>query len=166
MARPWQSGRGDAPAGATYAGAMGVPWWQKLAGRTHATVFRATGGRLGGRLAGIEQVLVTTTGRRSGQPRTTPLAATRDGATLLLVASNGGAPSHPAWYLNLSEHPQIRVEARGATMTMTARTALGPERERAWGLVVAANPGYARYATKAERQIPVVVCEPGPTDGA
>ncbi|HEX7805790.1 MAG TPA: nitroreductase/quinone reductase family protein, partial [Cellulomonas sp.] len=73
----------------------------------HARLYRWTGGRILGRLGHLEQVLLTTTGRRSGAPRTVPLAATPVGSSVVLVASDGGAPGHPAWYLNLTAHPEV-----------------------------------------------------------
>lgn len=126
----------------------------------HRAVYRATGGRLLGRFGRIEQVLLTTTGRRTGASRTTPLAGTPDGDRLVLVASNNGGDAHPAWYLNLVADPRVTVQ-RGAVVTpMTSRTAEGAERDRLWELVVRTNPGYARYAQRTARTIPVVVCEP------
>lgn len=128
--------------------------------RLHAAVYRATAGRVGGRLASLEQVLLTTRGRRSGQQRTIPLAAVRDGDRVLLVASNGGADQHPAWYLNLRADPVVVVQSGARRDVMIARTADPAERTDLWRRVVAANPGYGRYATRTQRTIPVVVCEP------
>ncbi|HQY34580.1 nitroreductase family deazaflavin-dependent oxidoreductase [Actinotalea sp.] len=128
--------------------------------RLHAVVYRATGGRVGGRLGSLEQVLLTTRGRRSGQQRTIPLAGIRDGERLLLVASNGGADQHPAWYLNLQADPTVVVQSGARRDVMVARTADAVERPGLWRTVVAANPGYGRYATRTQRTIPVVVCEP------
>lgn len=139
---------------------MGLSRTQLMFVALHKQVYRATGGRLLGRFGHIEQVLLSTTGRSSGQTRTTPLAGTPDGDRLILVASNNGGDAHPAWYLNLVANPQVSVQ-RGATVTpMTARTAEGAERDRLWELVVRNNPGYARYAERTTRRIPVVVCEP------
>lgn len=128
--------------------------------RLHAAVYRFTGGRVGGRLGSLEQVLLTTRGRRSGRQRTIPLAGVRDGGRLLLVASNGGADRHPAWYLNLQADPVVVVQAGARREVMVARTAGPGERPALWRAVVAANPGYGRYATRTARTIPVVVCEP------
>ncbi|BDO43758.1 nitroreductase family deazaflavin-dependent oxidoreductase [Cellulomonas sp. NTE-D12] len=139
---------------------MGLSRTQLMFVALHRAVYRATGGRLLGRFGRIEQVLLTTTGRSTGKARTTPLAGTPDGERLVLVASNNGGDAHPSWYLNLVANPQVSVQ-RGATVTpMTARTAEGAERERLWDLVVRNNPGYARYAQRTTRHIPVVVCEP------
>ncbi|MGN8244805.1 nitroreductase family deazaflavin-dependent oxidoreductase [Cellulomonas soli] len=141
-------------------GATGVGAGQKLFVRAHVALFRATGGRLGGRVAGLEQVLLTTTGRRSGQPRTVPLAATVDGSALVLVASNGGAARDPAWFGNLVADPRVQVQRGREVHPMVARVAQGEERARLWVRVVANNPGYERYSDRTQRVIPVVVCEP------
>jgi deazaflavin-dependent oxidoreductase (nitroreductase family) len=133
---------------------------QKVLTRAHVGVYRVTGGRVGHRIGHTESVLLTTTGRRSGSPRVTPLIATPDGDRLLLVASNGGAPRHPDWYLNLVDHPEVEVRRGAATLTMRARTADTTERATLWPLVVANYQGYAGYERKTERQIPLVVCEP------
>ncbi|WP_448630378.1 nitroreductase family deazaflavin-dependent oxidoreductase [Cellulomonas soli] len=142
--------------------ATGVGRGQKLFVRAHVALYRATGGRLGGRLAGIEQVLLTTTGRKSGEPRTLPLAATVDGSALVLVASNNGADRDPAWFLNLVADPRVQVQRGREVHPMVARVAQGEERVRLWRLVTANNPGYERYRGRTQRVIPVVVCEPDP----
>ncbi|MGV8978161.1 MAG: nitroreductase family deazaflavin-dependent oxidoreductase [Cellulomonas sp.] len=134
-----------------------------LATRAHARVFRWTGGRVLGRLGHLEQVLLTTTGRRSGELRTVPLAATLVGSSVVLVASDGGAPGHPAWYLNLTAQPEVVVQRGPSARPMLARVAVGPERDVLWAAVVKNNPGYARYQERTSREIPVVVCEPTTT---
>lgn len=131
-----------------------------LVTRAHARLYRLTGGRVGGRFGRLEQILLTTTGRRSGEKRTVPLAVTPVGPSVVLVASDGGAPGHPAWYLNLTAHPEVVVQRGRRAMPMLARVAVGTERERLWAAVVENNPGYARYQERTEREIPVVVCEP------
>ena len=128
----------------------------------HARLYRWTGGRILGRLGHLEQVLLTTTGRRSGAPRTVPLAATPVGSSVVLVASDGGAPGHPAWYLNLSANPEVVVQRGPRAVPMHARVAVGPERDVLWAAAVKNNPGYARYQEKTPREIPVVICEPTP----
>jgi deazaflavin-dependent oxidoreductase (nitroreductase family) len=113
----------------------------------------------------VEAVLLTTTGRTSGAERTTPLTVVPDGDRLILIASNGGAPKHPDWYLNLSANPRVRIQ-RGATVrAMRARTAQPHERQALWDRAVAVYSGYAGYQRKTEREIPVVVCEPDPDAG-
>lgn len=138
---------------------MGLSRTQLMFVALHKGVYRATRGRLLGRFGHLEQVLLSTTGRVSGQTRTTPLAATPDGDRLILVASNNGGDAHPAWYLNLVAHPEVTVQRGAQVFAMTARTAEGAERERLWALAVKNNPGYARYESRTSRRIPVVVCE-------
>jgi deazaflavin-dependent oxidoreductase (nitroreductase family) len=130
--------------------------------RLHTRIYRWSGGRVGSRFGSLEQILLTTTGRRSGQPRTTPLAAFPDGERLLLVASNWGQERDPAWLHNLIDDPRVIVRRGPRTVTMRARVAADTERERLWPAVVAANPGYEVYARRAARTIPVVICEPDP----
>lgn len=134
----------------------------RLAIRLHGAVFRLTGGRVGGRIGHLEQVLLTTTGRTTGSPRTTPLAVTVVGDRLVLIASDGGAPQDPGWYRNLVAHPDVRLQRGAVSRPMRARTAVADERAELWEAAVANNPGYAGYQRKTDRQIPVVVCDPRP----
>ena len=126
----------------------------------HARVYRLSGGRIGSRMGSVENVLLTTTGRRTGRTRTTPLGVLPDGDRLVLVASNGGAPRHPDWYLNLSANPEVTVQRGAAVLRMRARTATPQERDVLWPRVVARYAGYARYQRNARREIPLVICEP------
>jgi deazaflavin-dependent oxidoreductase (nitroreductase family) len=130
-------------------------WFTKL----HRGVYRRSGGRLMARLAGIDMLLLTTRGRRSGQPRTTPLACFRDGEHLVVVASNNGQAHDPAWWKNLEERPEAEVQLGAERFAVRARRARGPERERLWPWLVQQNRAYARYARKTSREIPVVVLE-------
>jgi deazaflavin-dependent oxidoreductase (nitroreductase family) len=130
--------------------------------RLHGTVFRLTAGRVGGRFGQLEQVLLTTTGRTTGQPRTTPLALTVVGDRLVLIASDGGAPADPGWYRNLVAHPEVQLQRGPLTRSMRARTASGDERAELWRAAVDHHPGYADYQRRTDRQIPVVVVEPAP----
>jgi deazaflavin-dependent oxidoreductase (nitroreductase family) len=130
-------------------------WFTKL----HRSVYRRSGGRLMARLAGIDMLLLTTQGRRSGLPRTTPLACFRDGDDLVVVASNNGQAHDPAWWRNLEERPQAEVQLGAERFAVRARRASGAERERLWPWLVRRNRAYARYARKTSREIPVVVLE-------
>jgi deazaflavin-dependent oxidoreductase (nitroreductase family) len=132
----------------------------RLVIRGHRVLYRLTSGRVGGRLGHLEQVLLTTTGRTTGAPRTTPLAVTIVGDRLVLVASDGGADRDPGWYRNLVAHPDVIVQRGAVRHLMRARTATGDERAELWSAVVANNPGYAAYQARTDRQIPVVVCAP------
>ena len=126
----------------------------------HTSIFRRTGGRIGAHFGHLEQVLLTTTGRVSGEPRTTPLAVTVVGDRLVLIASDGGAARDPAWYRNLVAEPDVVVQRGAAARPMRARTAAGAERDELWRAAVANNRGYAGYQEKTAREIPVVVVEP------
>jgi F420H(2)-dependent quinone reductase len=128
----------------------------------HRVVYRASGGRILGSLVGMPVLLLTTTGRRSGKPRTIPLTFLRDGAELVLIASNGGADRSPDWFRNLQDKPQAVVQLGPDTSTVTAREASAEERERLWPAITAAYSGYARYQEKTRRRIPVVLLAADP----
>ena len=98
-------------------------------------------------------------GRKSGQPRTVPLLATRVGDALVVIASNGGASTHPAWYWNLKQTPDCEVEIRGERSPYRAREASDAERGNLWEAAVANYPGYGNYAARADRVIPVIILE-------
>lgn len=142
---------------------MGVRPGQRLVTSLHTALFRVTRGRLGGRLGRVEQVLLTTTGRRTGARRTTPLAVLVDGDRLVLIASNAGSPGHPDWYLNLSANPDVVVERGRERLRLRAHTATPQERAILWPRAVALYGGYARYQRRTAREIPVVVCERVPS---
>lgn len=129
----------------------------KAMGRAHRLVYRASGGRVLGRVAGMPVLLLTTTGRRTGTARTTPLTYFRDGDDLLVVGSNGGEERAPGWLLNLRAHPEATVTIGRERHEVTARTAGAEERARLWPAIVATYPGYAAYERRTTRPIPVVV---------
>jgi deazaflavin-dependent oxidoreductase (nitroreductase family) len=135
---------------------------QRAVTSLHSHVFRLTKGKVGGHFGKAENVLLTTTGRKSGAARTTPLTVTVDGDRLILVASNGGAPKHPDWYLNLTADPDVTVQRGGQLLRFRARTATADERPALWSNVVATYKGYDGYQKKTDREIPLVVCEPAP----
>lgn len=126
----------------------------------HRGVYRATGGRVGGRLGKLPVLLLTTRGRRSGEARTTPLTYFEDDGSIVLVASNGGHPRHPNWYRNLAVHPEVQVTRGRSTRAMTARTATTEEKQRLWPVVVSAYRGYERYQQRTNREIPLVILTP------
>jgi deazaflavin-dependent oxidoreductase (nitroreductase family) len=123
-------------------------------------VYRLTKGRVGGRLMDMPVLLLTTTGRRSGQERTVPLTYFEDGDALLVVGSKGGSPRHPDWYLNLGADPEVEVQVGGEHRLLRARTATAEEAERLWPMVLARAPVYGKYRTKTSREIPLVLLEP------
>ena len=102
-------------------------------------------------------VLLTTTGRKSGKPRTTPLQYMKDGEDMVIVASNGGNVRHPAWWHNIKAQPQATAQVGKTTMSVRAETANADERARLWPLLVATYSGYQDYEDETERTIPVVI---------
>jgi F420H(2)-dependent quinone reductase len=132
----------------------------KSVGGIHRAIYRASGGRIAGRIAGLDVLLLTTTGRRSARRRTTPLLFVRDGESLVVIASNGGRDWPPAWWLNLEARSEAVAEIRGRKYPVIARAAEGEERERLWKRVIEGYGGYASYAARTTRPIPVVVLEP------
>lgn len=126
----------------------------------HKFVLQLTGGRIGGRVVGMPVLMLTTKGRKSGQPRTSPLTYLEDGESLVVMASCLGQEKHPAWYLNLVADPHVDVEIRGTIRSMMARTAEGDERSRLWQAACSANSDYQEYQERTAREIPVVVLDP------
>jgi deazaflavin-dependent oxidoreductase (nitroreductase family) len=108
---------------------------------------------------GTSVLILTTTGRRSGEPRSTPLIYGRDGDRYLVVASKGGADDPPAWYRNLEEHPEVEVQVKGDRFKARASTASDDEKPELWRIMTSEWPHYDEYQEKTERQIPVVVLE-------
>lgn len=133
----------------------------KAMSRLNTWVYRATGGRIGGKfLRGAPVLLLTTTGRRSGQRRTAPLIYVRDGERLVLIASKGGMDHHPLWYLNLVANPAVEVQIGREVRPMRARTATPDEKAALWPKAVAVYRDYADYQARTSRDIPVVILEP------
>ncbi len=132
----------------------------RLATRTHIGIYRRTGGRVGGRLAGNPMLLLTTTGRKTGQPRTTPLLYLPDNGTFVIVASAGGAPTAPLWWRDLETNPVATIEIGQRTIPVRMSEATGDEKQRLWVRLVAAYPGYAAYQRKTTREIPVGILRP------
>ena len=132
----------------------------RIVGGLHRGVYRLTGGKVGGKIGKAPVLLLTTTGRKSGRPRTTPLGYAPAGDGYAVIASKGGAPQHPLWYLNLQANPRAEVTVGRKTRQLHARDAEGEERERPWRAVTDMYSGYDSYAQKTSRRIPVVVLEP------
>jgi len=131
------------------------PGWQQ----EHARRYRESGGKDGHIWEGVTTLLLTTTGRRSGQPRTTPLIYGRDGDRYLVVASRGGAPQHPAWYENLVAKPEIEVQVMADRFKARARTAAKAEKPALWTIMAKIWPPYEEYQARTSREIPVVIIE-------
>jgi deazaflavin-dependent oxidoreductase (nitroreductase family) len=133
---------------------------ETLYGEKHVQRYRETDGEVGHRWKrGSKILLLTTKGRKSGELRTKPLIYEQDGDRYVIVASKGGAPTNPDWYLNLREDPNVELQVLDEVFPARARTAEGEERERLWRLVNQQWPDYDSYQAKTEREIPVVVLE-------
>jgi len=128
--------------------------------RLHAIVYRATGGMVGRRLVANPMLLLTTRGHRSGEEHTVPLLYLDDPPRLVVIASYGGRPHHPAWYRNLVTTPRVRVQIGREQREMRARTAMAEERALWWPRVLDAYDGYRAYQSRTDREIPVVFLEP------
>ncbi len=132
--------------------------------RVHRWLYRATGGRAGGRIVGMLVLLLTTTGRRSGRTHTTSLTYSHHGTSFAVIGSNGGAPNHPDWVLNLRANPRAIVQILDRRIAVRAREAAGAERSQLWNRAIQSYSGYAVYQSRTTRTISVVVLEPE-TDG-
>jgi len=121
--------------------------------------FRATGGKVSGMFAGTPLLLVTTTGAKSGKPRTVPVLYTRDAHRYVILASKAGAPMNPSWYHNLVAHPRAIVELRDETFEAMSAASQGEERDRLYARQAEQLPMYAEYQERTSRRIPVVVLE-------
>lgn len=126
----------------------------------HIRDYLETDGVQGHLYQGWPTLLLTTRGRRSGRLRRTALIYGRDRDRYLLVASNGGAERHPAWYLNLTDTPTVSLQVGSDHLTATARTATAEEKPRLWRIVTAVFPQYARYQEESTRELPLVILEP------
>ena len=126
----------------------------------HVERYLATGGEDGFEFNGAECIILTTTGRKSGKLRRTPLIRVHDGRDYLVVASMGGAPLNPVWYLNLQANPEVTIQDRSEVHHLMARTASPEEKSERWSAAVAAWPDYDNYQAKTDRDIPLVICEP------
>lgn len=132
----------------------------KLYGDEHVRRYRETGGEVGHIWKeGSTILLLTTKGRKTGQPRTTPLIYATDGDRYVIVASKGGAPAHPGWYENLAQDPEVELQVKDEVFPARARVAEGEERDRLWRKANEVWRHYDSYQEKTEREIPVVVLE-------
>ncbi len=142
-----------------------IPWvpsvkMMKRIAKIHIWVFRKTRGILGSRMDGLDMLLLTTTGRRSGALRTQPLPYFMDGERLLLVASFGGSHRDPDWCVNLRENPTVQIQIKRNLRSGYARVSEGEERVKLWKDITDEHPRYLEYQKGTEREIPVVVVQP------
>lgn len=128
--------------------------------RSHIQEYVESDGKKGHRWRGLPTLLLTTRGRKSGKLRRTALIYGRDGNRYLLVASNGGAATHPLWYLNLTDDPNVELQVGAETFAARARTASPKEKPRLWKIMSKIFSQYDRYQAKAVRDIPLVIVEP------
>ena len=139
----------------------------KAMSAVNVRAYRLSGGRIGGKWRvgsafprGVPVCLVTTTGRKTGLPRTLPLLFLRDDDRIVLVASQGGLPKNPLWFRNIAAKPDITVQVRRQSRPMRARVASAAERATLWPRLVEMYADFANYQSWTEREIPVVICEP------
>lgn len=125
----------------------------------HRILYRLSRGRIGRRIIDNDMLLLTTVGRHSGKRHTVPLLYLSEGDTVVVIASWGGRPHHPHWYLNLVAEPRVTVQIDGKRRPMRARTANAGERAVWWPRALAAYDGYRSYQSKTDREIPVVLLE-------
>ncbi len=125
--------------------------------KAHVSLFRLTGGKVGG---GEHMLILSTTGRKSGVERDTPLFFFRDGDQFVIIASAGGSPKHPTWYLNLKSNPRAKVQIGAQVIPVTAKEAEGEERVRLWAIIGENYQHFVRYQERANREIPVMVLTP------
>ena len=131
--------------------------WRPIA--DHVERYLATDGVDGFEWEGAQCVILTTVGRKTGTVRRAPLIRIRDGERYLLVASMGGAPRHPEWYLNLVANPAVTIQDRGELHHLTARTATPEEKAELWPIAVSQWPDYEDYQTRTTRDLPLIICE-------
>ena len=130
-----------------------------LFGQEHVDRYRATDGEEGHDWRGTQTLILTTKGRHSGEQRSTPLIYGQHGDDYLVVGSQGGAPKHPGWYLNLSDNPEVEVQVKGDRFAARARTATPEEKPELWKIMTEQWPDYDEYQQRTDREIPVVVLE-------
>ena len=136
-----------------------------LLGPEHIRAYRDTDGEVGYLWNGVPTLLLTVTGRRSGERRTSALIFATDADDYLVVASMGGAPTHPQWYQNLLTDPKAEIQVKARHIPVIARTASPEDKPRLWDIVRGVWPNYDVYQSRTERDIPVVVLSPAPANG-
>lgn len=134
-----------------------IKWMSKA----QTWLFKKTGGKLGNKfLKGSEVGILTTIGRKTGEPRDSPLLFLQEGDRIVLVASQGGRATNPMWYLNLKANPKITFQTKAGTYALTARDATDAEREEYWPKLDAMYADFQNYRSYTDRKIPIVICDP------
>ena len=133
----------------------------KWMSRAQTFVYKRTGGKFADKfLRGAAVGILTTIGRKTGEPRDVPLLYLREGRRVILVASSGGREKNPPWYLNLKAHPKVTFQIRNETLALVARDATEAERTEYWPKLDAMYKDFASYRTYTDRVIPIVICDP------
>ena len=131
-----------------------------LFGDEHVRKYEETAGKVGHDWNGTSCLVLRTVGRKSGKARKFPLIYGRDGDDYIIVASKGGAPDHPGWYLNLLAHPDVEIQVWDKVIPVTARTGSAADKQRVWSIMTAQWPAYDDYQKGTRRDIPVVLLRP------
>ncbi len=146
---------------------LNSPWadvFIKWMARANTWIYRRSNGTLGGTVQKAPVALLTTIGRKTGEPRVSPLIYVRDRDRVILVASRGGSDKHPLWYLNLKADPEVSVQIKKEVLQLRARDATAEERAEYWPKLAAVYPTLDDYRLWTDRVIPVVICDPGRTN--
>jgi F420H(2)-dependent quinone reductase len=135
-------------------------FFMKWMSRANTWIYRRSNGKLGGTFQKAPVALLTTTGRKTGKPRVSPLLYLRDGDRVILGASRAGSDKHPLWYLNLKADPKVSLQIKDEVLRLRARDATAEERKDYWPKLVAMYPNFENYQSWTHRVIPVVICDP------
>ncbi|MGJ6121919.1 nitroreductase family deazaflavin-dependent oxidoreductase [Mycolicibacterium sp. Y3] len=161
MSKPAKQSRPLSPKQIESLNSKGVGTAIKWMSRAQTWLFKKTNGRLGDKfLHGAEVGILTTTGRKSGELRDSPLLYLQEGERIVLVASQGGRDTDPMWYLNLRANPKVSFQTKHETLTLTARDATDAERDEYWPKLDAMYADFVNYRSYTERKIPIVICDP------
>ena len=133
---------------------------QRTVGRINVALYRASGGRIGGRVMGLPVLLLTLAGRRSGTLHTTPVSYLPDGDRYVVTGSGGGSASEPQWFRNLRAASVAEIEVGARKLTVSVSIADGPDRDALWQTLTARTTNFAKYQAKVDRQIPMAVLTP------
>jgi deazaflavin-dependent oxidoreductase (nitroreductase family) len=134
-----------------------IKWMSKA----QTWIFKKSGGKLGNKfLKGTEVGILTTVGRKSGEPRESPLLFLQEGERIVLVASQGGRATNPMWYLNLVANPSVTFQTKRGVFELTAREATDAERDEYWPKLDAMYPDFVNYRSYTDRKIPIIICDP------
>ena len=126
----------------------------------YISLYRLTEGKFGGRVQGLQVLLLTTIGRKTSKERTTPLGYFMEDGNYIITASNAGGDKHPAWFHNLRANPRVRIEIKDLQFEAEANVAAYVTRSALWSRLISLSPAYANYATKTTREIPLVILHP------